>query len=125
MKAVADVIAVVDDDEGSRVALDALLRSAGFRVVTFPSAATLLSSTSLPMIACLVLDLQMPGMDGLSLQRRLAHDGRHIPIIVLTAHGDGNVRTQAMDQGAVAFLTKPFDGGLLLSEVTRALTRIT
>lgn len=125
MKVAVDVIGIVDDDQGIRLALDGLLRSAGFQVVTFPSAAALLSSTCLHMLACLVLDLHMPGMDGLGLQRRLADEGYHIPIIVLTAHGDGETRARAMDEGAVAFLTKPVDGGLLLAEVTRAVTRIT
>ena len=90
----------------------------------FSSAEALLSSADLETIACLILDLYMPGMDGLSLQRRLADDGRRIPIIILTAHGDAQARVRAIDQGSVAFLTKPFDGGLLLAEVTRALSRI-
>lgn len=124
MKGAVDVIGIVDDDEGIRLALDGLLRSAGFRVVTFPSAEALLSSTYLQSLTCLTLDLHLPGMDGLSLQRRLADDGRHIPIIVLTARGDAEARARAMDGGAVAFLTKPVDGSLLLAEVTRAVTRI-
>lgn len=125
MKGTAQLIGIVDDDAGIRRALDGLLRSAGFRVVTFPSAEALLGSTSSETIACLVLDLQLPGMGGLSLQRRLAKDGHHIPIIVLTAHGDSEARTRAMHEGAVAFLTKPFDSGVLLAELTRALRRIT
>ena len=124
VKGAAHVIGIVDDEEGVRAALDGLLRSAGFRVVMFSSAEALLSSPCLRTIACLVLDLHMPGMDGLSLQRRLAEDGRHVPIIVLTAHGDAQARVRAIDEGAVAFLTKPFDGDLLLAEVTRALSRI-
>ena len=124
MKVSADVIGIVDDDEGIRVALDALFRSAAFRVVTFPSAEALLSSTSLQIITCLVLDLHLPGMSGLHLQRRLADDGRTTPIIVLTAHGDEAARARAMDEGAVAFLTKPFNGDLLLAEVARALSQI-
>jgi FixJ family two-component response regulator len=125
MKGTAHLIGIVDDDAGIRRALDGLLRSAGFRVATFPSAEALLGSTCPETIACLILDLQLPGMGGLSLQRRLANDGRHIPTIVLTAHGDSEACARAMDGGAVAFLTKPFDGGLLLAEVTRALTRVT
>jgi FixJ family two-component response regulator len=123
VKVAADVIGIVDDDEGVRVALDGLFRSAGFRVVMFPSAEALLSSTCLQIITCLVLDLHLPGMDGLSLQSRLADDGRTTPIIVLTAHGDAEARARALDEGAVAFLTKPFDGDLLLAEVARALSR--
>jgi len=90
----------------------------------FRSAEELLGSTCLETIACLILDLHLPGMDGLSLQRRLADDGRKIPIIVLTAHGDGAARARAMNEGAVAFLMKPLDAGLLLAEVTRALKRM-
>jgi len=123
VKVAADVVGVVDDDEGIRVGLDGLLRSAGFQVVAFPSAEALLESAWLPRVACLILDLHLPDMDGLSLQRRLVREDRQIPVIVLTAHGDGEARAQAMDKGAVAFLTKPFDSGLLLAEVTRALTR--
>lgn len=125
MQAATDIIAIVDDDKGIRVALDGLLRSGGFRVVTFPSAEAFLSSTSLASVACLILDLHMPGLDGLGLQRRLADDGRRIPIIILTAHGGDDVRARALSKGAAAFLTKPVDGGLLLSEVARALRHIT
>jgi FixJ family two-component response regulator len=125
MNASVDLIGVVDDDASIRGALDGLLRSAGFRVVTFPSAEALLVSTHLQTLACLILDLQMPGIDGLSLQRRLADEGYRIPIIVLTAHGKSETRTRAVDAGAMAFLTKPFDSGLLLAEVTRAVTRVT
>jgi FixJ family two-component response regulator len=124
VKVAADVIGIVDDDEGVRVALDALFRSAGFRVAMFPSAEALLRSTCLQILTCMVLDLHLPGMDGLSLLRRLADDGRTTPIIVLTAHGDAEARARAIDQGAVAFLTKPFDGDVLLAEVARALSRI-
>jgi FixJ family two-component response regulator len=124
MKTEADVIGIVDDDEGVCVGLDALFRAAGFRVAMFPSAEALLSSTCLQIISCLVLDVHLPGMDGLSLQRRLAGDGRTTPIIVLTAHPDAEIRAQAMDQGAVAFLTKPFKGDVLLAEVARALLQI-
>jgi FixJ family two-component response regulator len=120
----ADIIGIVEDDAGLRVALDGLFRSVGFRVLMFGSAEALLSSTCLQIITCLVLDLHLPGMDGRSLQHRLADDGHTTPIIVLTAHGDAEARAQAMEEGAVAFLTKPFDGDLLLAEVARALSRI-
>lgn len=119
------IIGVVDDDEGICVAVDGLLRSAGFRVVTFSSAKALLNSKYLHMLACLILDLRMPDMDGSSLQRRLADDGCQIPIIILTAQDDSETRARAVNEGAVAFLTKPFDGELLLAAVTRAVARIT
>jgi FixJ family two-component response regulator len=117
-----NLIGVVEDDEGVRVALDGLLRSAGLRVATFSSAEALLSSPYLQVIACLILDLHLPGMDGLSLQCRLAEEGNHIPIIVLTAHDDAEARERAIAQGAIAFLTKPFNGDLLLAAVARALS---
>ena len=110
MKVAADFIGVVDDNEGVRVALDGLLRSERFRVLSFPSAEALLTSTCLPKITCLVLDLHLPGADGLSLLRRLAVNGRQIATMVLTAHGDAETHARAIDDGAVAFLTKPLDG---------------
>lgn len=119
------IIGVVDDDDGIRAALDGLLQSAGFRVVTFASATALLSSMHLHILACLILDLHMSGMDGLRLQRHLADAGYRIPIIVLTADGDSETRARAMNEGAVAFLSKPFDSDLLLAEVTRAVARTT
>jgi FixJ family two-component response regulator len=122
VKATVSVVGIVDDDEGIRQALDGLLRSAGFQVMTFASAEAFLSSTHLQLTACLILDLRMPGMDGLKLQRRLATSGHRIPIIVLTAHGDDEARARAMGAGAIAFLTKPFDGDALLVTVTQALT---
>jgi len=123
VKTETDIIGIVDDDEGICVALDALFRAAGFRVVMFPSAEALLNSMCLQIISCLVLDVHLPGMDGLSLQRRLTDEGRTTPIIVLTAHPDAEIRARALDQGAVAFLMKPVEGDLLLAEVARALTQ--
>src|SRR3546814_13558020 len=76
------------------------------------------------MLACLILDLHIPDMDALSLQRRLADDGCQIPIILLTAHGDSETRAQAVNEGAVAFLTKPSDGALPLAAATSAVARI-
>jgi FixJ family two-component response regulator len=115
------IIGVVDDDKGVRAALDDLLQSAGFRVVTYSSAKALLTSVCLPMLACLILDLHMPGMDGLTLQRHLADTGFRVPIIVLTALGDSEIQIRALDQGAVAFLTKPIDSELILAAVTSAI----
>ena len=119
---VVGFVGIVEDDEGVRVAVDGLLRSVGLRVAMFPSAEALLSSPRLHVIDCLVLDLHLPGMDGLSLQRRLSDDGRRIPIIVLTAHDDAAARASALHEGAIAFLTKPIEDDLLLAEITRALS---
>lgn len=121
MEGTANFVGIVEDDEGVRVAVDGLLRSMGLRVAMFPSAEALLSSPRLDVIDCLLLDLHLPGMDGLTLQRRLTDDGRRTPIIILTAHDDAAARASAFDEGAIAFLTKPIEDGLLLAEITRAL----
>lgn len=115
------LISVVDDDESVREALEDLLHSAGLEVATFASAEEFLGSRHLPTAACLILDLHMPGMGGLELQQRLARDGHRIPIVILTAHGDDNARTNALAKGAVAFMPKPFDGEALLRAVEAAL----
>jgi FixJ family two-component response regulator len=114
----APVIAVVDDDASVRAALASLLRSAGFVVLLFASAEEFLNeSDNLPPIGCLVLDWRMPGMDGLQLQRTLNLNGRRVPTIFLTAHGDAARRAQAVSGGAIAFLPKPFDADVLLHAV--------
>jgi|SRR5258705_7414269 FixJ family two-component response regulator len=115
------VVGVVDDDAGIRHALGVLLRSAGFRVATFASAEDFLASGQLVTTACLILDLQMPGMDGLDLQQRLIDDGHRVPIVVLTAHGDDAVRNRALAAGALRLLKKPVDGEALLEAVSFAL----
>jgi len=114
------VVSVVDDDESVRRAIDSLFRSVGFRVAAFASAEEFLGSEGLGRTECLILDLQMPGMDGLQLQRRLNLDGHRFPIVILTAHGDADARARAMDGGAAAFLLKPFDSDMLVATVRRA-----
>jgi FixJ family two-component response regulator len=114
------LVAVVDDDELVRIALQRLLKAAGLGVTSFASAEDLLKSDQLPEIACLIVDIRMPGMSGLDLQAKL-RDERPIPIIFITAHGDEKMRLQAMRAGAVAFLAKPFDSGILLDRVRAAL----
>ena len=114
------VVSVVDDDESVRRAINSLLRSVGFRVAAFASAEEFLGSEGLGRTECLILDLQMPGMDGLQLQRRLNLDGHRFPIVILTAHGDADMRARVMDAGAVAFLLKPFDGDTLVATLRRA-----
>jgi len=114
------LIAVVDDDELVRIALQRLLKAAGLGVTSFASAEDLLNSGRLPEITCLIVDIRMPGMSGLDLQAKLRAE-RPIPIIFITAHGDEKMRLQAMRAGAVAFLAKPFDSGILLDRVRAAL----
>jgi FixJ family two-component response regulator len=123
MSAIAtkNLIAVVDDDELVRGALQRLLKASGLGAVSFKSAEDLLKSGQLPDIACLIVDIRMPGMSGLELQAKLKAEQCRIPIIFITAHGDAKMRTQVMRDGAVKFLAKPFDNTVLLEAVHVAL----
>jgi FixJ family two-component response regulator len=115
------MIAVVDDDEAIREATESFIRSVGFRVVVFPSAEDFLRSSHLQDTACLIVDVRMPGMSGLDLQRQLATAHYSIPIIFITAHDDADTRARALRAGAVAFLDKPFSDEVLLRAVQAAL----
>jgi FixJ family two-component response regulator len=123
MSAIAtkNLIAVVDDDELVRGALQRLLKASGLGAVSFGSVEDLLKSGQLPDIACLIVDIRMPGMSGLELQAKLKAERCRIPIIFITAHGDAKMRTQAMRDGAAKFLAKPFDNTVLLEAVHAAL----
>lgn len=114
-------IAVVDDDESVRQGLENLISSAGYEAELYASAEEFLASSEAGGAACLVLDLRMPGMGGLELQRRLAAEGRETPVIVVTAHGDDEARAESITAGAVAFLNKPFKEETLLSAIDSAL----
>jgi FixJ family two-component response regulator len=115
-------IAVVDDDQSVRDAVTNLFRSMGFPAVAFASAEEFLNSGSLDKTSCIVLDVQMPGMGGLSLQSHLAATGRQIPIVFVTGYPDAGVRDKAMTLGAVCFLTKPFNEDDLVDGLRSALT---
>ncbi|HET6888692.1 MAG TPA: response regulator [Candidatus Udaeobacter sp.] len=116
------LISVVDDDESVRESLDGLFRSVGFRVKVFPSAEAFLKLDNLSDIDCLILDVRMPGMDGLELQRRLIASHHKIPIIFITAHeSDREVRARALRNGAVDFLGKPLTEDVLLRAVRAAI----
>ena len=117
------IVFVVDDDESVREALDSLLRSTGLRVNTFASAQEFLQSEKPDCASCLVLDVRMPGLSGLDLQREMAGAGIHLPIIFITGHGDIPMTVQAMKAGAVEFLTKPFREQDLLDAVGQAIER--
>jgi FixJ family two-component response regulator len=117
----AKMVAVVEDDESYRVALQRLLKSAGLFVLAFASAEDFLDSGQQHETACLIADIRMPGMSGLDLQARLNTEQCPIPIIFITAHGDEQMRLQAMRGGAVKFLGKPFDCAILLESVRVAL----
>jgi FixJ family two-component response regulator len=115
------VVAIVDDDELIRNALDGLMKAAGFRSLAFASGEEFLNSGEVDRVACLIADIRMPGMSGLELQSELKKGQRRIPIIFVTAQGDEKMRMQALRAGAVKFLTKPLDRGVLLDSVRTAL----
>ena len=116
------LVSIVDDDESVRESLRGLIRSIGLGVQTFASAEDFARSEQLDKTDCLILDVRMPGMSGLELQRHLAASERDIPIIFITAHGsDEGVRARALRDGAVAYLIKPFSEGALLEAVDAAL----
>jgi FixJ family two-component response regulator len=115
------IISVVDDDDSVRESLQCLIRSFGFAVEAFASAEEFLTSDRLRDTRCLILDVRMPGMNGIELQRRLAASHREIPVIFITAHGDESTRSQALRDGAVDYLLKPFTEEALLSAIHAAL----
>ena len=118
------VIAIVDDDPSVQQGLSSLLRSAGFQVESFASAQQFLARPpTAEAPSCLLLDLQMPGLSGLDLQKRMAEVGLEIPIVFLTGHGDIPASVQAMKAGALEFLTKPFDDEKLLRAIDEAVER--
>src|ERR1700733_12116347 len=118
---VPKMVAVVEDDESCRLALQRLLKSAGFSVQSFTCAEEFLNSGRQQETGCLIADIRMPGMSGLDLQAKLNADHCPIPTIFITAHGDEKIRLQAMRGGAVKFLAKPFEGAVLLEGVRAAL----
>jgi len=115
------LIAIVDDDSSLRESTQLLLRSAGYRAEVFASAREFLDSSRLAETACLILDVRMPGMDGLELQRSLNSAQRQIPIIFITAHATENGEQRARKAGAVDFLRKPVNDEELLSAIQTAL----
>jgi FixJ family two-component response regulator len=114
------LIAIVDDDASVCEALESLLESIGFRTTSFTSARSFLDSSELPDVSCVVLDVQMPNMDGLELQRHLAGTNP-IPIIFITAHRDEKTRERALRAGATSFLNKPFSDDALIDSLRSAL----
>ena len=114
---------VVDDDESVRDSLRSLIRSAGLQVETFASAQQFLSSARSDEPSCLVLDVRLPGLNGLDLQRQLVESRIKTPIIFITGHGDIPMSVRAMKAGAVEFLTKPFRDEDLLTAIQEAIQR--
>jgi FixJ family two-component response regulator len=114
-------IAIVDDDDLMRSALQGLLKAVGLPARTFASAEEFLESGQQHDTACLIADIRMSGMSGLELQAKLNAERIRIPTIFITAHGDERMRMQALREGAVEFLAKPFDNKALLESVRAAL----
>jgi FixJ family two-component response regulator len=117
------VVFVIDDDISVRESLELLIRNAGWQVETFKSAQDFLSRPRIVVPSCLVLDVALPGLSGLDLQKHVAVDRTDLPIIFITGYGDVPTTVQAMKAGAVEFLTKPFDDSSLLSAIRQALER--
>ena len=117
------VIAIIDDNESMQDSLSDLVESGGFEGQCFGSAKAFLESDLARNAACLIVDIRMPKMSGLELQARLKQEGCKIPIIFITAYDDAEIRAQAMKEGAVEFLAKPFDHQLLLKMLRDTLDR--
>ena len=115
------MVAIVDDDESVRSALQGLMKAEGLPALSFASAEEFLGSGQQHDTACLIADIRMPGMSGLELQAKLNADHCRIPMIFITAHGDAKMRMQALRAGAVEFLAKPFDDEALIDSVRAAL----
>jgi FixJ family two-component response regulator len=117
------IVFVVDDDVSVRESLEALIRWAGWQPETFASSQEFLSRPRVLAPSCLVLDVSLPGLNGLDLQKRVAADRTDMPIIFITGYGDVPMTVQAMKAGAVEFLTKPFGDDVLLSAIRNAIER--
>jgi FixJ family two-component response regulator len=116
-----NLVTIVDDDESVREALKGFLQSAGFAAEVFSSATDLLGSNVLDKTSCLIVDVHMPVMTGLELQRRLGNSRFRIPMIFITARDDPQARAQAVRAGAIDFLQKPFAADALLGAIHAAL----
>jgi FixJ family two-component response regulator len=123
MSQTSPLVFVVDDDISVRESLELLLRCAGWQVEVFASAQEFLARPRIFAPNCLVLDVSLPGLNGLDLQKRVAAERPDMPIIFITGHGDIPMTVRAMKAGAVEFLTKPFDDSSLLTAITNAVER--
>lgn len=117
------IVFVVDDDAAVRKSLDMLLRAVGLEVKTFASAQEFLAALDPAQPGCLILDVRMPGMSGLEVQRVLVERGAHLPVIIVTGHGDVAIAVRALKAGAAEFLEKPFSKELLVEHIREALAR--
>jgi FixJ family two-component response regulator len=123
MSHAAPIVFVVDDDISVRESLELLIQNCGWQAETFESAQEFLSRPRISVPSCLVLDVALPGLSGLDLQKLVAVDRADLPIIFITGYGDVPTTVQAMKAGAVEFLSKPFDDDTLLSAIRQALER--
>ena len=123
MLQVTPIVFVVDDDVSVRESLESLIRCEGWQPETFASAREFLACPRAPVPSCLVLDVSLPGLNGLDLQKRVAIERTDMPIIFITGYGDVPMTVQAMKAGAVEFLTKPFKDDVLLAAIRAALER--
>lgn len=123
MSNATSIVVIVDDDISVRESVELLIRSEGWQPETFSRAQDFLGRSNAPVPTCLVLDISMPGLNGLELQKRVVAEHPDLPIIFITGHGDVPKTVQAMKAGAVEFLTKPFNDEVLLSAVRKALER--
>jgi len=115
------MISIVDDDASVREATKELVRALGYSATAFASAEDFLTSEQLSETACLISDVQMPGLNGIDLQRRLIADGHRLPIIFITAYPDERARARALGAGAIGFLTKPYREESLIECLGQAL----
>jgi len=121
MPRTSQTIVIIDDDESVRKALGRLIRSVGLQVETFGTAEEFLQSADQPTPDCLILDVHLPGLSGLDLQKQLKKEGRSLPIVFISAYSEDRVSRLALDEGAIAFLYKPFEERLLLEAMSRAV----
>lgn len=115
------VVATVDDDRRVRESIHSVLESAGYDAAMFECAEAFLESGMLPLLGCVILDVRLPGLDGVALQQRIRQHEPHMPVIFVTAHDDDDIRERALRGGAAAFMVKPFDAAALLDMVDRVI----
>ena len=115
------MIAIVDDDESVREATKALVRSMGYGAVTFASAEEFLEWDNFDDMLCVITDVQMPGLSGVELQKRLIAEGQHLPVVFITAYPDERTCKLVLDAGAIGYLSKPFSDESLVQCLVRAL----
>ena len=115
------VVVAVDDDFRVRESIESLVESAGYAPQLFPTAEEFLTSGTLAVAACVITDVRMPGMDGIELQRRIRLERPTLPVIFISAHDNPETRQQALSEGAISFLNKPFNAADLLGQIHAAL----